>query len=163
MEDFLEWQTVFSKRIRERKGFKFMEISAILSDYAQLGFDAINIDEEMAIADFIQKHQETCSVVLYRGIFVDDDFELFVGDKVEFQNLFASFDERFEVAQDFAKRGGKGVIFVLEDPVGLPIYNYTDDTNFGESEWLILDNEYIVSKVEEQDELIIVTIVLEGE
>mgnify|MGYP001172881656 CR=1 FL=1 len=135
-----------------------MEISEILSNYAQLGFDAINVDEEMAIADFIEKNQENCPVPLYRGIYVDHDFELAVGDKVDFQNLFSSFDERFEVAQEFADRGAKGVIFVLENPIGLPIYNYTDDTSFGETEWLILDNEYIVKEVEEQDNLIIAKI-----
>jgi len=122
-----------------------------LADYAQLGFDGISVDEEVAIAEYIDEHKEVCPVELYRGMMVDRDFEIEVGEEIEFENSFASFDENQEVAVEFAARRGNGVVLILDGGIeGLPIYMHTD-VCFGETEWLIPAQKFVITEVWEED------------
>ncbi|WP_276913963.1 hypothetical protein [Aneurinibacillus aneurinilyticus] len=136
-----------------------MDAKELLSAYAQLGFDSIDTTEkEIAILNYIEQHKETCPEPLYRGIMVDATFKIEVGEKVQFQNLFASFDEDEEVAIEFASRRKKGVVYVLNDAEGLPVYMHTD-VCAGETEWLILDREFEVLEVEQSEEYENITLV----
>lgn len=130
-----------------------MEATEILTTYAQEGFDVVDADEETVIAKFIEKEKEVCPVELYRGIMVDEDYAVEVGDVIEFENLFASFDEDIERAKEFATRKAYGVILVLDGAEGLPVYMHTDAVCDGEQEWLIPDAEYVVTRVDQEDDL----------
>lgn len=129
----------------------------LLNQYAQGGFDVIVTDEEIAIAEYINENQIECPVELYRGVMVDADFEIEVGETLEFENSFASFDEDFEKAKEFALRRAYGVVFVLENPVGLPLYEHAD-TCWDEREWLILDGKFEVTEVEKDGDLTVARI-----
>lgn len=126
----------------------------VLHIYGQEGFDNLDTEKELKIAEYIEKEQTSIPVPLYRGIKTEDDFQ--VGEVVAFENCFASFDENEETAREFA--GERGVLFVIEEGKGMPLYEYIS-TCFGESEWLILDAEFEVTEVEyEEDGLTIVSI-----
>lgn len=129
----------------------------ILTNYAQQGFDVIDSAEETAIVEYIQEHQQECPIELYRGMMVEEDFEIEVGEIVEFENSCASFDEDMAKAKDFALRIRYGVLYILENPVGLPLYEHAD-TCWDEQEWLILDGEFEVTDVEKDGDLTIARI-----
>lgn len=137
-----------------------MDVNELLDMYAQEGFYAIEeYEEEKVILDYIAEHQEECPIELYRGMMVEDCFEIKVGDKVEFEHEFASFDEDFEKAKEFALRRTYGVVYVLENAVGLPLYMHAN-TCHDEKEWLI-PGEFVVTYVEEAEDIKIVTIEVE--
>lgn len=124
-----------------------------LADFAQLGFDAISADEEIEIAEYIDEHKEVCPVELYRGMMVGSDYEIEVGQEIEFENMFASFDEDVDTAVKFATRRGNGIVLVLERGVeGLPLYMHTDAICAGETEWLIPDGKFVVTEAWEDKE-----------
>ena len=119
-----------------------------ISDYAQMGFDGISVDEEMEIAEYIDENKEVCPVELYRGMMVSSDFEIAVGQEIQFKNAFASFDEDANAAIKFATRRGNGIVLVLEKGTeGLPLYMHTDAICAGEAEWLIPAQKFIVTEV----------------
>lgn len=134
-----------------------MNIQDMLNQYAQGGFDVTDDAEETAIVEYIQEHQQECPIELYRGMMVEEDFEIEVGEIVEWENSFASFDEDFEKAKDFALRIRYGVLYILENPVGLPLYVHAD-TCWDEQEWLILDGKFEVTDVEKDGDLTIARI-----
>jgi hypothetical protein len=122
-----------------------------LADYAQLGFDGISVDEEIAIAEYIDENKEVCPVELYRGMMVDRDFEIEVGQEIEFENTFASFDEDIDTAVKFATRRNHGVVLVLDEDIeGLPVYMHAS-TCAGETEWLIPAQKFVITEVWEED------------
>ena len=122
-----------------------------LNNYAQGGFDVLNSDEIYEIVEYIEANQEICPVELYRGIMVAD-FEVEIGETIYFKEPFASFDEDIEVAEQFATRRGKGVVFILrDDSFGLPVYMHAN-TCHGETEWLILDVGFVVEAIEQNEE-----------
>lgn len=127
-----------------------MKIKDILNAYAQEGFDVTDVNDEMEISNYIQENAEKCPIELYRGIMVDNDYEIEIGDSVEFDNLFASFDEDIEKAKDFATRLSYGVVFILRDPEGLPLYMHAN-TCHDEQEWLIMNYPYTVINIEKED------------
>lgn len=122
----------------------------ILTVYAQMGFDGISLEEETSMAEYIEEHQEECPVELYRGLMTNDT-SVEVGDSVEFTHLFESFDEEYDKAEEFALRRGRGIVYVLDSPIGLPLYMHAD-TCHDETEWVILDDEYVVQEIVEKEE-----------
>lgn len=127
-----------------------MDIKQTLIDYQQQGFPVINFDEQLAILDFIESHSMECPVTLYRGISLDEKKEFHVGDIFKAsKELFDSFTENDQVAADFASRFESGIILVLDETAGLPIYVVTENEN--EVEWLIPTTEYLVVEVCESE------------
>ena len=125
----------------------------ILRQYAQEGFEILDDQEHDLLVEYIEKEQEECPEPLFRGINVSEDHEISTSEKVRFKEGFASFDENYEVAEEFAKRGAKGIVFELEDAEGLPVYMHTDERCNDETEWLVLGGEFEVIEVEELDEI----------
>lgn len=133
-----------------------MEIQDILYIYQDKGFEYLSLDEQNFLREYIEKNSEYC-YDMYRGIVVAKDYHIEVGQKIKFQELFASFTDDWGVAKKFAGHEDiekledwqipHGIIFELEEGQGIEIASITDVED--EREWLLLDNEYEVIEIEE--------------
>jgi hypothetical protein len=111
-------------------------------------------EEFLEIYEFVIENQQSCSMPLYRGL-KNIKTPIEVGQKFASKNLVESFTEDIDTAISFASANTIiPVVLCIEEPVGLPIYIYTENEN--ESEWLIPDQEFVVSSIKNTKEYIIV-------
>lgn len=123
-----------------------MNIQKLFENY-QAGTVYVDSDELAIITEYTQNHSVYCIEPLYRGINVDMDYEINIGDTVNF--IAESFSEAYYVAKEFATNKAFGIIFVIEEGAeGFPLYEMTGNDN--EYEWLVT-GQYEVINIEEED------------
>lgn len=97
---------------------------------------------------------------LYRGVCHGEKHK--VGDIIEVtKNVFESWSENLQVAEDFSKEKGSGVsaVYVLYtgEIKGLMLEDYSM-----EMEWLLTKNKYIVDEMEENEDYTMYYLILYG-